>query len=199
MIHRLLIFAVVSSWLSLQAKAVEIDFVQSAVGFGTIGNTNFSNTPFTITAIGDTANRLAFNTSGTSGFSIQHSSCSITIGSLGTFQFQFATRTFVNNNFKMIGLANFHPLSPTGSTDLFDGLMDNSFATWDMLSSIGPSTGNVFVAFLDNSEPTSGGMLTMTVPGGPMTFSATIVPEPATVVLLVLGGLGLLTCRNRSR
>jgi hypothetical protein len=197
MIQRLTIFAIVFSCMSLPAGAVEIDFVQSSVGSGTIGNINFSNTPFTITSVGDTTSRLTFNISGNIGFSIQHASSSITIGNLGTFQFQAATRTFVSNTQQVAGFGFFDPNA--NGADLLDGPQASNFATWDMLSSIGPTTGNVFynAGFNAWTPTTSGGDLSMTT-SGPITFSATIVPEPSTLALLTLGGVIALAAKRRA-
>jgi hypothetical protein len=80
--------------------------------------------------------------------------------------------------------------------DLFNGPVDSAFATWDMLTSIGPITGSGSLIQWD-SEPvvTSGGILAFNTASTSATFEASVgalaIPEPETYALM-MAGLGLL-------
>jgi len=97
---------------------------------GTLDGEPFEAT-FTITASGDTDDR---DTNGLD-FWIDHTSASIEIDGVGTFDFVTPTRTFANNDFEVVGFSR----AGANGTDLFNGPSHRDFGAWDMLSSIGPS------------------------------------------------------------
>lgn len=171
------------------ASASTISYTDTGVGSGTVGGDNFQNAAFTITATGDTTNRQSF----VGGFFIDNISASINISGLGDFLILTGTRFFVNNS---VGVAGFSRAGSSGA-DLYNGPYGSSlFSTWDMLSSIGPVSGN--------SQLMQWGIGDMNTNSGTLifldgltfsTFTADVggapVPEPGTIALLGLGMAGL--------
>jgi len=165
--------------------AATITFAHIGFGSGTLGGTPFTTSGFTITAQGDTNNRDNF----LGGYYIDHDWASISITGLGTYQFTTGTRTFVNNIGPLVGFSR-----SENFLDLFDGPYNDAFATWDMLSPIGPitGTGQLLQWGLSPSVVTNAGVLVFSNSGfEAATFVATSVPEPSTVMLLGSGLLGL--------
>jgi hypothetical protein len=122
----------------IATQGVPIVFTHSGSGSGTIDGVPFSNSAFTIEAIGDTDN-IVDEAPGIR--TLVHDSASISIDGVGVFGFVTATRTFVNqdNGGATTGVVGFaRGASPF--TDLFNGPANAAFKTWDMLSSIGPVT-----------------------------------------------------------
>jgi hypothetical protein len=161
-----------------------ITFTHVGIGTGSLAGMEFVDAAFRITAVGDTIDRRSSG----NVRSIPHTRASISIAGLGTFLFVSPTRTFVNNNFQVVGFAR----ASGGGEDLFDGPSHPVFATWDMLSPLGPlpGAGSIFQWTL-SPVFTTGGRLALTDSGSPAIFTATIetapVPEPATLMLVGLG------------
>lgn len=176
-------------------KADLITYTYQGVGSGSIGGTPFTDTTFTITAQGDTSARVTI----APDFSIQNTAASITIGALGTFNFITATRFFVNNT--SIGPNPSVGFSITTGPDIFDFGPQPVFATWDMTTSIGPISGiNGYTLTPSNygTLNTSGGVLAfLSGTGIPTSFEATVVPEPAPLLLLGSGLIGLAGLRRK--
>ena len=201
---RIVRFLVLTSTLLVlvasNVKADPITFVHQGAGSGSIGGTPFVNASFTIVALGDTSTRSSFG----NAYFIDHSSASITIDGVGTFNFSSGTRTFVNS---VVGVVGFSRAGWDG-IDLFTGPGDPACATWDMFSSIGPITGvgNLWWWAVPQAGVfASTGQLMFNDGSGPARFTATVgsVPEPTSLTLLGLGiGAALarrLRRRNRSR
>ena len=193
----MLIAAVIYCGASI-ASAVELQLVVTGIGSGTIGETTFTDELFTITSLGDTANRLPFP--GVAGYYfIDHDSSSISIDNVGSFQILSGTRTYVYNKDSIVGFARYGEVG----ADLYVSSATAAFATWDMLTPIGPisTTGKIF-EFANTRKyntpiNTDGGVLIINdADSSPETFTAIVVPEPSTVVLLALSGLSLIFGRQ---
>jgi hypothetical protein len=184
--------------LTSDGRAAIIAFTDQGVGTGTIGNQSFTNTPFTITARANTANRL-FDSFG-NVFSEDNDSAQITLNGIGTYQFITATRFFVNHNSGVVGFSR----AGLDGADLFDGPGTLALQQWAMLTPIGPITGFAQLEWGDPLPVTTGGVLSFNIDGNTQaTFSARLVPEPSGGVLAgiaaVLGTFLLSPGGNRLR
>jgi len=174
--------------------AYPIEFRHQGTGSGTLGGTPFSAQPFLIRGFGDTSNRQS---AGADVFFIDHDLATIDLGG-NTYTFTVGTRTFVNNDFDffMDGTVGFSRVGEFG-TDLLDGPLKAEFATWDMLSAIGPFSGDGGLLQWASDITTSGGELIFDNENILVTFQA-IVPEPASISLLLGALIGCLRIRHRT-
>jgi PEP-CTERM motif-containing protein len=185
--------------LASSAFAVPITFTHTSNGSGVIGGTPFTDAEIFITAIGDTAAQESLGLGGV--FFIDHSSASIEIEGQGTFSFITPTRTFVSNTSSTVGFSR----AGISGLDLLTGPGAAAFATWDMLSSIGPiTTVGSFRQWDSSPVLTSGGVVDLIDGPATITFEAVVgvisvpvpdvtpvpVPEPASLPLLALGLAG---------
>jgi hypothetical protein len=172
---------------------------------GTIGSTPFTDQLITISAVADTADIVpsseATEPCCSFGFSVENSSASVTIGSLGTFTFVTGTRFGVGTTPFGTGIDLSRSASP--GVDLNDGPsypasspFYSVLSNWNMTSSIGPLTSAGVVSLLQWSAPycisvnctprvtdvvTSGGVLVLGSNSNPFapttyTFSAVVPP-----------------------
>lgn len=168
------------------AVAETIIFTHRGTGaYGSIGGNPFYNVTFTITAIGDTTNRVQRSDN---VYSIDHDFASILIegfGAVGEFNFITPTRTFCNRGTGYGGTVGF---SRASGSDLFNGPRGlPALANWDMLTSIGPiSAQNGELIQWSSPVTTDGGILFFeTDTSVPVTFEAVVVPEPEPPVLTI--------------
>jgi hypothetical protein len=157
--------------------AKPILFTYESAGAGSINGVAFPTTSFTITARGDTTNRLL---SFLGNYFIAHDSAKIELDGIGTYLFTTQTHTFRNNSNFTVGFTR------TGNGDLINRIENPQFNQWDMLSSIGPITDTA--RLLQWSDPpqvfTSGGILFFNTANRLLTFTATVVPEPSSIMLV---------------
>jgi len=158
---------------------------------GTLDGEPFTAT-FVITATGDTDEREG----GGGVFRISHTSASIEIDGVGTFDFVTPTRTGVNND------GDFVAFSRDSGLGLIFGPIHPGFGTWDMLSSIGPLSSDDGIVLQWDDEPveTSGGILVIDYQEEvSLTFTATVIPVTPTVALIGPAALFLTKYARRRR
>ena len=175
------------------ANAAMITFIHTGIGSGTLDGVPFSNAQFSITAVGDTDNLSQVFSHFSS---IAHASASITIQGIGTIDFVTPTATAVNNNLQIAAFAR--DLGGGIISDLGYFGRDAALGAWDMLTSIGPVNGDGdLLQWSLSPVVTSAGVLVFASAqdaGG--TFQAIVVPAPASIGVLTLGGM-IVTRRHR--
>lgn len=203
--HLVLVLAVigcVAAFSASSASAASILFIHESSGSGSLAGVPFDTSDFTIRATGDTNSRGFI--SGPDVYYIDHDTTTIEIDGLGTLTLLEGTTTFVNNMYAGVGFGR------AGGSDLLDGPSDPAFATWDMLTSIGPVSGVGAAMQWGSGIETDRGLLilddnwTSGVPWDvPVTFQAIVgdvasVPAPGAVLLVALGAglVGRLRRRN---
>lgn len=166
------------------ATVVTTIFTYESSGTGRIGSTLFSDAPFVIEATADTQQRIDH---GSGAYSIIHDASSISVEGVGTFDFTVPTRTFVNND--VVGFSWITGGFPS-AFDLLNSDPTPAFASWDLTTSLGPvqTTGRILQwGFFPSiaAVPTSGGeSFVSTANNVPYVFTATVIPEAASSVLL---------------
>jgi hypothetical protein len=173
------------------AQAAPITYTLTGTGTGSLGGTAFSNAAMTFTLVGDTSG-LAFPF-GPGVPSVPVTATGL-VGGFSAFTFTSAISFFNNQNVSVAGFGL------TGSSDIFD-VSDPSLAAWDAISSFGPLgivsvPGNLGQAF-----GTTAGNFILNGVGTQGTLQAVVAggaaPEPATIALIALGGLGCVVARRR--
>jgi len=159
----ILLAACVSASASVFAQ--QIVFRHEAQLSGTLAGVPFGPTTVVVRAVGDMSNRQSFS----NGFVIDNNSTSADIHGVGVVDFVSPTRTFVNHALQAVGIGR----SSQSFLDIMNGPIDSNFATWDMLSAIGPITGNGAAFNWDQGDfMTSGGVLDVTSGNVTITFGA---------------------------
>ena len=137
------------------SRATEIEFIETGSGSGSIGGVAFQTSNFTVTSTADIANRASFLLEGNSGFNLINDSTSIDISGIGTINFLTPTTEFVNNTVHGAGF-----LAGPSSLDLYHSPIDLSFASWNLISSIGPINGTgALLQWSENPVSTNDGIL----------------------------------------
>jgi hypothetical protein len=155
--------------ITLSISAADADTIRlthAGHASGRLAGVDFPDSAFVIEATADTADRQAME-GGT--FVLVHDAASISIKGLGTFDFITPTQTFVNNEVAVVGI------SVENAFDLVDGPFDEVFATWDMLGSIGPISGDgIVLQWMTEDVITSGGVLVLNDGTPVITFTAEV-------------------------
>lgn len=185
-IRCLILMPAVLMFLSSDLAAAPITYTFETVTSGEIGDVAFTDQPVVITTMADTDNIITESF----GYFVINDSATIQIGGT-TYDIANTTSHAFNNTF---GSATF------GNDDVgIDSfvLENGAFSTYDGSTSLGPIVGG---AFIDSGVDfdTVGGSNIEFDGGFPITttFTATLIPEPASVGLLALGGLMLLFRRG---
>jgi len=171
-----------------EAPADILMFTHTGSGSGSLDGEPFPLSDFIITAYVDTDDRQGFS----SGWFIDHLSASISIDGLGDLDILTPTRHFVNNSAQLVGFSR----AGSSGADLFNGPSHPDFGTWDMLGPIGPISGDAYLLQWDRDPliNTTGGILIFADGSSDAVFTA--IPEPATLGMLVVGGLALMLRRR---
>jgi hypothetical protein len=187
-----LVLVVVTATMASDALSAPIVFTYKGRGVGKIQNRPFSEVDFTITAFGDTSNRQT-EYAPYPIYSIRHNSASISLDGMGTYQITSETLTFSNTMLPGPGF------EVNGYGDVLDGPVASVFSTWNMLSSIGPISGQTWTFGIP--VMTTGGELDFDTRNltGTGSFQATVVPEASTLALFGIGVIGLLAYAWRRR
>jgi hypothetical protein len=178
------------------ASGTPITFVVSADGSGTVGATSFTNALITFTQVTDTTLVTT-----TCGYPCAPSVTGnkVTIAGVGTETLTNATY-FFDNALNLFGITN-------TSGAAFLAAEDIVFASYNMQTAFGPTGYSIFSGSVVSSQPTSGGVLSVTFNGDEtMTAQACLgpcpssVPEPGSLGLALLGAIpfaaGLLRWRK---
>lgn len=180
-----LVSAIALAMLTTQAKAATITYTLSGFADGTFNGAAFTNQAFSFTGVADTANT---STSPNTFPRIQLTSLTISVAGQPTAT---VNQTFYLVNFSSAG-------GPLADTVAFADAVDNnttahavtfgSATGWNLTTPIGPATSTLTANGL---TPTDQGPVMLGAFTAPTTFSAT-VPEPGTLALLTLAGVGLI-------
>lgn len=173
--------------------AAPIKFTYSGTSSGVIGGSSFSNTPFVISAFGDTLNRYDYSTQVKL---VPHGAAEIELDGIGRFTISTPTYSFVSEQSgggRLAGIGRIYSGSDLVWTEAHPELNH-----WDMGTSIGPLTGlGTLLLWNSAAEPmlTSGGQLELVSHPTSITFQAAVAPEPSTALLAI--GCATIALRRR--
>lgn len=165
------------------AAAVPITYTFTGLTTGSLSGQAFSDQPLTVVITGDTSNvSLSIFGSDTPGINAGLSNA-LTLGSLlSTSITEPGLYVFNNQPARVAGFGT------SSKLDLFNVGQSDELASYNLASNIGPlSFANAwFISQFNNVSLANGGALTISSATG-VTFGASLVPEPATYALWLLG------------
>jgi hypothetical protein len=201
---RILVVLAATGILGGIASAAPITYSLSTTATGTLGASPFTDALVTVTLTGDTSNVTA----GPPPFTdvvVNPGSATVSVSGLGTGTFTDSIVIVDTlSDTTVLGGPAVLILDNTSGTGIL--LQTGSvFTSYDLRSSLGPITGTGGVASGSHMTPifpTTAGDLTWAVGQslGTSTFTASTVPEPASLTLFSVGLLGLTgLCLRRKR
>jgi hypothetical protein len=193
---RYLVFVIAVYGLASTVRAAPIRFTYTGtVSSGSIGETTFSDSQFTIIGFGDTNNRFIRNPDG-GLISIDHELTSISLADLGHFSILNPLLSYVD--YGKVGLSR---AIPDDRVLLKWAYFSADIDGWSMTTSLGPYTGIGTFLQWTQSPPivTNAGELLMFGDISDLVFQAVIVPEnmPTWVAVAGFYTCGILTAFRR--
>jgi hypothetical protein len=173
------------------ALATPITYTERVTGSGSLNGVAFNNATILLTETSDTSNVTNQGSNPHIFVNIGTVTLIIDGGIPVTF-----TDTVAARDYQPGPVADFIDLT---SVTAILGTLNNTFATYDVTTAIGPITDTATFN-IAGSFPTTGGAFILTSVDGSSTFTAA-VPEPASLTLVATGllGLGAIKWRRRMR
>jgi hypothetical protein len=167
--------------LSGTARAEPITYREEAIASGSLGGIPFTNADIFMLMSGDTNNAFFDGTNW-----LNFGTTSVTVPGIGTATFTDAnTGVFATPSLSLAGFTNESAINLA--------TVNPAFASYDLKSAIGPFTGSTVGSFFGAGFPTTLGEFVFSTsdPPATATFTAQVVPEPASLTLLGIGAAGL--------
>jgi hypothetical protein len=171
-----------------RAGAAFVTYTETGVGSGTLGASSFTNALITFTQTSDTNSVILGNPppSGVIFFGAPDFTSTVNVAGLGTASITVPTFTQSTSSIEFAGVGLGDPNSGQPLPILL-GVSALALRTYDLRSSIGPITGTTISLPLGQPFATNLGPFVLASTAATATFQATVVPEPSSLALCVLG------------
>jgi hypothetical protein len=174
---------------TLATQAAPITYTIGGIASGSLNSVAFSSKAFTISVVADTT---AVYLSSATISRVPDTQSTFSISSVGAGTFSDANLGFFVN--RTNGAAGFQSAFSSDYLDVSNAI----FSTYDLQTAV--STTAVTFLYSSMNQPTSAGTLVMTSGTySSMTFTAALVPEPASSTLLIFAGASRALRRQRHR